>query len=252
MTYIASYNYEAPCTHLFVDGLYYLLFATPSILVLMCFIGLVSCYKGKNNWICFSLVTISTLYFVGAAIAHHALALRYQIIIIPLLLLFIISSLKEHLSGMKVNKSMLVSFIVFSLIIIELSPFVPFYYSFNNILLPKEKILMGGWGQGGHEAAEFLNLKYGNQTKNMVVYESYDGFWGFFDGKTIGHKEDPFGNSVDYFVFFIECGKYSNLKGDTSTYSSNSSLYDYYRYEKQPEFEIKLNEVPFIKVVKAD
>lgn len=74
----------------------------------------------------------------------------------------------------------------------------PFYFSYTNDLLPKKYIIVGAWGYGGYEAAQYMNSL--PDVKNTTVWSDAYGFCEFYNGKCIHKiKVNTEKYTIDYF-----------------------------------------------------
>lgn len=79
----------------------------------------------------------------------------------------------------------------------------PFYFNYTSDLLPRQFDVVGAWGYGGYEAAQWLNAQ--PDAQNLLVWSDYDGFCPFFVGKCMKagvikwHRGGTYAG-IDYFV----------------------------------------------------
>ena len=180
-------------------------------------------------------------YLVGSAATDHITSARYQIPVFPAVGLFIADSFRHLAAGVKVRQASLAAGAVALANLALVWPFAPYYLLHHNHFLPAGKVLFEGWGLGGYEAAAYLNKK--PNAGKMTVYASYSGFSYFFRGKALDREENPYDSPVDYLVLFKQGEMKSVIAGDPAKDR-------YWRRQAKAEFEMLVNGVPLVKVVK--
>lgn len=202
-------------------------------------------YAIKKHFSFFFLLAQLSLLFIlmfllGSAATKHQASIRYQIAVFPFVSLLIIATFPALAEFKNKVKHLFLAALIginFSLLI----PVAPYYLLYYNYLLPPGKLVFDGWGLGGFEAAAYLNKK--QNAKSLRVYASYEGFRQFFVGKTLKYSDNPFRQPVDYLVIFKQ-GEKKIIIGN------NLEKNAYWRYQAPAEFQIKVNQVPVVKVIK--
>lgn len=98
----------------------------------------------------------------------------------------------------EIIKEMHVFIGLFILSLISIFLIRPFYFSYTNDLLPKKYIIVGAWGYGGYEAAQYMN-SLPNARETTVWSDAY-GFCEFYVGKCIRKiKVNTEKYKIDYF-----------------------------------------------------
>lgn len=251
-TYIDTFNYASSIKNLWNDGLYFLFFSIPSIFIIVIYIGgIIFLFKKKcllYEYFITICISFILFYLGGASLTHHSTPINYQIINIPFIIL--LSAILFY----NIFSKYIISLIIIIPLIIESVFFAyPFYLSFNNIFLIEGKLLFDGWGQGGYQASQFIREKEGIMESETKIYTNYTGFWQFTKAKTIDSisNENDYKN-IDYYVFFTQCTQFSILSCSPWASFPNQKKFLYYLYEKPPIFELKRNNVPFIKIVEGE
>ncbi|NCU41289.1 MAG: phospholipid carrier-dependent glycosyltransferase [Candidatus Moranbacteria bacterium] len=146
-------------------------------------------------------------FFYAAIFQKVLVHVRYSILIYPFI--FFLSALGGSLVLQflwKKNKFLGIfsSAIIFFFILASLLADKPFYFNYTNDLLPYDQDIVGAWGYGGYEAAQYLNNTI-PFPEYLVVWSDYDGFCPFFEGRCIEgsdvkwYKKGTF-EGIDYFV----------------------------------------------------
>lgn len=124
----------------------------------------------------------------------------------------------------------------------------PYYFNYTNSFLPKNQDVVGAWGYGGYESAQFLNKKPG--AKDLIVWADYEGFCPFFVGHCIKgsvvkwYKDGEFTN-IDYYV--------TSRRGLIRNQSSFEKINAWGRIEPYPVFRLYIGNRTgnFVEVYKA-
>ncbi len=144
----------------------------------------------------------------------------------------------------------LVSIFLIAVSMVSLFLAKPYYFNYTNFLLPRDKIIVGAWGYGGYEAAEYLN-KFDDADK-ITVWTDYYGVCEFFKGKCItDQKIDLEKYQIDYYVITRRGGIRYNMGSDINQNSVKAGKY----YTKEdPIWQLNINNRPqnYIKIFEAE
>lgn len=166
---------------------------TPIPFLLLVFLLLKSIFrKVKNNssTILFSVLSFSLIYFLMTLLVRVVANIRYSITLQFMLSLLLAFAVFEILESLKLKEK---KHLVWSAIIIllfgtySLWASRPFYFSYENPLLPKKFTINSTWGQGFYEAAEYLNAK--PDAKNLIIYSNSATICPFFKGKCLNSRK---------------------------------------------------------------
>lgn len=245
---------------LFMAG-FNIFYSLPVVMIVGLLVATVFFWKKneeQNNILLITILYIF-LFLCGACLFvsnpnTEYLHVRYVIVLVPFFLLLAAHGM-QFIRANKLYDIACGAVVVVLLLMFELFPFISHPAIFSNVLYPHKQFLHTSWGEGGYEAAQFFYNTFDEETEQIRVYQNYDGFKQFFDGRVTSRTEDPFADDVDYFVFF---GGYDGNATfapqlvDYSRYSSNPDLYRYYRDHVTPVYEEKINDISFIRIVERD
>lgn len=240
----------APFAKLVINNYYFHIYSQTTltvILYVLALIGLAAATLPRNKPTpSLSLGLISVLfvlfYLTGSAATHHLTSPRYQIPVFPavaLLISAILVPIVARVAGAKFVKVSLAGATILSFALVL--PFAPYYLLHHNNFLPVGRLVFDGAGIGGYEAAQYLNKK--PNAKKIRAFTSYPGFGGFFVGQTIPRDGDPFNPPVDYLVIFQQSAKQTII-------GSNPKTDYYWRHQAKDEWQMLVNRVPVVKIVK--
>lgn len=190
--------------------------------------------------------------FYYAAMEQRVLVhVRYSILLYPVAS-FISAITATFIARFFFSKHMLYGMVfvgfVFLLSLGSLVADRPFYFNYTNDLLPKDQDVVGAWGYGGYEAAQYLNsLPF---SEYLTVWADYEGFCPFFKGRCIKgsivkwHQGGRFTN-IDYFVV--------SHRGLIRNESSWEKINRWNRIEPEPAWTLYIGDRPgnFVEVYKA-
>lgn len=143
------------------------------------------------------------VFYAGVVSQKLLVHIRYSAILYPLLMTLAAMGLYELLRFEKMREGYkLVAFAgVIACSVVNLALIQPFYFNYQNNLLPKSHSFAGAWGYGGYEAAQYLNAL--PDARHLTVWTDYTGFCSFFVGRctkaTEVNKAKPT-DQIDYFV----------------------------------------------------
>ncbi len=146
-------------------------------------------------------------FFYAAIFQRVLVHVRYSILIYPFVLFLSAlggSLIIQFLWKKHIFLGALSSGIVFSLLFASLLADRPFYFNYTNDLLPRDQDIVGAWGYGGYEAAQYLNNTI-PFPEYLTAWSDYDGFCPFFEGRCIKGSNIKWYNKgtfegIDYFV----------------------------------------------------
>ncbi len=243
-------NVEAPFGDLVFSNFFYHLYSQTTLtLVLYILAGIATfffAFRIKKTDVSHTLIIMSLLftlfYLAGSAATGHITSPRYQIPVFPAISLLIVAALLSVVKGIDIKKfSVAVVAIAAAINFALVLPFSPYYLFYHNHFLPRGKLVFDGWGLGGYEAAQFLNKK--PNAEKLMVYASYGGFSKFFKGSSMSRSENPFAGTVDYLVLFKQSDNHIIIGND-------QVKNDYWRHQAKADFQIVINGVPIVKVIK--
>jgi hypothetical protein len=141
--------------------------------------------------IIFSLFSFFCLFYLAVISQNLLVEIRYSIILYPLVMILaaigIFEMTKKRVLLGKL-KNLFLSLLILILCIASLWMTKPFYFNYNNMLLPNSRVVADAWGYGGYEAAQYLNSLPGS--KQLVVWSDYNGFCQFFVGTCVKGDRD--------------------------------------------------------------
>ncbi len=216
------------------------------------FIGLILAitffaYRKKqlhNDLILFSIASFIPIYFLATFLAKIITNARYCIILYPLIAIFVAAVIGEFTCRSKKKARLL--WLIWVLIMLN-GLFVfwkikPFYFNYDNFLLPTTHSVHDTWGHGFYEAAEQLNQR--PDAEKLVAYSNSNAFCRFFKGQCLRKKRIDL-NKVqpDFFVI----SKRSVIKKKNNFILLNNphpekDFWYYFRKSKEnPYWELNIN-----------
>lgn len=228
---------------------------SPLVLASIIFLWIKSIFRKSSLDYMVLPLSFFLLTYEGASIANNLLAtIRYNIIIYPSIFLLAAIGVFELLKYFSNQRK----YIVFSVIILlfgltSLWQAKPFYFEYTNSLLPKNYLITGSWGQGGYEAAQYLNSI--PDAHNLMIWADYSGTCEFFIGKCIKeYKVKEYKEDIDYYVL-TRRGEI-RYNPDHTRWTTNPDNVDAYKYYKKenPDWLFEINGRPgdFIKIFKKE
>jgi len=201
------------------------------------------------------LASFFLIAYYAAIISTGLLAtVRYSTVVYPLLFFLAALGIIEISKVLK-NYTFANHFITFFLVCcLSLSLWLtkPFYFDYTNSLLPEKYLITGSWGEGGYEAAEYLNSL--PNAKNLTVWADYNGLCEFFIGKCLEiYKIDPDMPKIDYYVLTRRGGIRLNPDHIRWLNPKNVDAAKYYKKDN-PVWRLNINGRPgnFIKIFKSE
>lgn len=197
------------------------------------------------------LILFILIFYLGSAVTHVALIIRYQIVIFPIILLLAAISLGSALK--KIRSSLWrdgLVVVLAGLLLFELVSAGPHFMSYASLLLPKSNYLdVKDMGTGSYEAAAYLNSL--PDAGNLRIWTDKNGVCTFFEGNCFSsyNLEKLDGSNLDYLV--LSAGR--NNRSETMSYGKllyGSSISDWYDSEKHV-WKINLGDRPnnFVKII---
>lgn len=165
----------------------------PWVLVLIIFFSARVFTKKMSDFSYFSIFTcllFFLFYFASTLFAEVVTNVRYSIVIYPLFAFLSAAALIEILDFFKSKniKFLTISAVAISLLgIWSLFAIRPFYFSYENSLLPKKYTVNSSWGHGFYEAAQYLNSK--PNAEKLVIYSNSATICPFFKGTCLKSRK---------------------------------------------------------------
>jgi len=231
---------------------------SPLVIISLLFLWIRSLFrKNSFDWITFP-ASLFLLAYIAASLVNNLLTtIRYSIMLYPLLFFLASVGVFEFLkifSFSKIKgKEFIISLVILLAGLTSLWGSKPFYFEYTNILLPKNYLITGSWGEGGYEAAQYLNSL--PDAKNLTVWTDYSGTCEFFVGKCLNlYEVKNLKNSINYYVL-TRRGEI-RYNPDSIRWPGNPNNVDAYMYYKKenPAWKLEINGRPgdFIKIYQSD
>lgn len=229
---------------------------SPLVVLALLFLWIKSIYgKSYFDRITFPL-SLFLLAYIGASISNNLLAtIRYSIMLYPLFFFLAAAGILEFLIFLPALKfkKVTASLVIIGAGFLALWFSKPFYFEYTNALLPKKYLITGSWGEGGYEAAQYLNSLPG--AKDLTIWADYSGTCEFFVGKCLKiYKVNELKDGIDYYVL-TRRGEI-RYRPDHIRWIKNPDNVDAYKYYKKenPEWILEINDRPgdFIKIFKSE
>ncbi len=235
---------------------------TPAVLALLIFLwarfGIGSGYQsGRYHNLVIAVTLFLFIYYQSLISLDILSTARYSIILYPLIYFLAAIGTWEiaNIVSKKIilKKVLLISTAVtFGLSIINLWLSTPYYFSYTNDLLSKDKLITHAWGYGGYEAAQFLNSL--PQAQNLTIWADYHGTCEFFKGTCLTkYKFDKEKYKIDYYVFTKRGEELLNPTHSTWLKNNKVEAYRYY-FKDNPAWKLYIGDrkLNYVKVFKAD
>lgn len=160
--------------------------------------------KPRSRFLLVFLLALYVLAYYAAALSQKILVhVRYSILLYPALSLLAALGVALLLDRLRTRLFRTVAvFLVFLAALLPLIGSRPYYFNFTNNSLPRADSVVGAWGYGGYEAAQYINALSEPPTKR--VWSDYFGVCPFLEGKCVEgslikwHKGSF--NNIDYVV----------------------------------------------------
>jgi hypothetical protein len=200
-------------------------------------------------------LSLFLLIYIGASIFNNLLiTIRYGIMLYPLLFFIAAVGIWEFVGAFPSlnSKKIFISFCILAISLLSLWWARPFYFEYTNSLLPKKYFITGSWGEGGYEAAQYLNSL--PNAEHLTVWADYAGTCEFFVGRCLkDYKVNELKNTIDYYVL-TRRGEI-RLKPEHIRWLNPKNV-DAAKYYKKtnPVWRLDINGRPddFIKIFKAE
>lgn len=192
------------------------------------------------------------LFFFAAMQQNVLVHVRYSILLYPASIILASISLTLILSIIAPKSKIIASFIGIIVVIFasySLYSIQPYYFNYTSDLLPKDQNVVGAWGYGGYDAAQYIKQQH-LFPEYLLVWADYDGFCPFFPGKCIQdsvvkwHKKGTF-EGIDYFVV--------SRRGLMRNKSTWNKLQEMQIMEPKPVWSLYIGDRPgnFVEVYRA-
>jgi len=230
---------------------------TPVVISFTIFVWTRSIISKKYNehiFYIFSVTFFIFIYFVASMASDVVSIVRYSIILYPLFAFLAAIGLWNvydlWLKKIHLDARIILTIAVIGISVSSLFSIKPFYFNYENFLLPKNKIISDAWGYGGYEAAEYLNSL--PNAEKLTVWSDYYGVCEFFKGTCITEYNfvvKPL--LIDYYVL-TRRGEI-RYNSNWSDWSSDNGVKatEYYK-NPNPLWHIYIDDRPenFIKIYK--
>lgn len=205
-----------------------------------------------------TIIIFLFLYIFSTLYVKVVTNVRYSIVLYPILAIFGAVILRETLRLFKYEEKKHLIGIATAIFVIGITSFFlikPFYFSYTNLLLPKNFSIHDSWGHGAYEAAQYLNAL--PDAQNLIIWSNSDTVCRFFHGKCLrSRKIDLSIVTPDYFIlskrgvlkeknhFILQ-----NNPGDTK-----NTAYYFTKLDHDYVWGININNRPnnFIKIIKFE
>jgi len=228
---------------------------SPLVIIFLLYIWIRSLFKEARNGYIVFLLSLFVIIYYAAVIKNDLLAtVRYSISVYPVLFILAAVGIRELWDDLKLKEHWK-NWLAAGLVILSASSLwitAPFYFDYTSFLLPKKYLVTGSWGEGGYEAAQYLNSL--PDAENLTVWADYSGVCEFFVGKCIKiyvFEEKHY--DIDYYVL--------TRRGEIRYRPSRSKwrkpqFVDAYKYygREDPDWSLYIGGRPgnFIKIFKSE
>ncbi|MDO8529631.1 MAG: phospholipid carrier-dependent glycosyltransferase [bacterium] len=214
--------------------------------------------KNSSSAILFPVILFSLLYFLMTLTVRVVANVRYTVTLQFLFAIISSVALLELLDSLKLKGKKYLIFSAFFVLIFgiySLWSIKPFYFSYENVFLPKKFTINSTWGNGFYEAAEYLNSK--PNSENLIIYSNSATICPFFKGKCLSSRKIDL-NVVrpDYFIISKrgELKEKNKFIFTNSDYQGKPSDYYFDNLENNYEWAIFIGDRQenYVKVVKFE
>jgi len=163
-------------------------------------VGKIILGKIKDQFLILSLILFIFAYYLASVFSKVEATVRYQVMVLPLVLIIASWGLVEFLSWIKNRKVFwLISLMVVLFSLVSLWQIKPFYFSYASEVLPeKYSINPKDMGDGSYEVAQYLNAL--PEAEKLTVWSDKDGVCSFFVGSCYNVRDPENFEDFDYFV----------------------------------------------------
>jgi hypothetical protein len=211
---------------LFLTDFYPLVFGISALAIFAISILTIKMLFTKNlistkNRVITSLILFILMFYLGSAVTHVALIIRYQIVIFPVIILLAAISIWELLEKIKSDiwKNLLIIGLA-CVSLLDLAFSAPQFMSYSSFLLPKENYLdIKDMGTGSYEAAAYLNTL--PNAKNLKIWTDKNGVCTFFEGECFTVYDFPFLEKTNIDFLVLSAGRASR----SQTMAGQKTLY---------------------------
>lgn len=242
----------------FIIELYPIIFSlSPIVLIFLLYIWIKSIFKKtKHGFLIFSLSSFIVIYIISL-IANNLLGtIRYSIMVYPILMFLAAVGLWEFYENYK-NKGVRLLHLILIVVIssvFSLWQIKPFYFDYTNSLLPKQYLITSSWGEGGYEAAKYLNSL--PNAEKMTIWSDYSGVCEFFKGTCIKvYQMEKTQFKIDYYVL-TRRGEINYQPSRPRWRKPGFGFVEAYKYyeKNNPVWSLYIDDRPanFIKIFKAE
>lgn len=234
------------------------------------FIGILLIFNKikKESYIIYFSIYTYFIFFFGAILSNVFTVVRYVIIIFPLFSLiggitsvFIVKKISDInyknkkfsflINFIKERIFEIILFLIIFLHLISLIKIYPYYFNYENFLLPKKYDVSDSIGYGAYEIAEYLNNL--PDAENKVIWTDRLNVCEFFVGKCITGKIYLDYTSLDYLA--VTRRSFLTKKPSIITELKDFNIEKTYAEDSlnNPEFEIQIDNRSnnFVKLLKV-
>lgn len=158
--------------------------------------------KDNSSAILFSTIIFTIIYFIMTIMVRVVANIRYSMILQFLFAIISAVAVIEILDSLKLKEKkyyILSAGLILIFSACTLWSARPFYFSYENPLLPKKFTINSSWGSGFYEAAQYLNSK--PDAENLIIWSNSTTICPFFKGKCIDSRKINLDIAKpDYFV----------------------------------------------------
>ena len=212
----------------------------------------------KYAGILVAIIIFTFIYYSSTILAGVVANVRYSIILQPLFSFLAAVAFLEFLKSLKLRDKR--HLILSTVAILLISGYIvwsvkPFYFSYENPILPKKFTINSTWGSGFYEAAQYLNSK--PDPEELIIWTNSTAVCHFFKGRCINkNKINLEIVKPDYFVISkrgaIKMRKRFIFVDENL--SKKSSEYYFDNIDNNYEWKIDINQRPenYVKIVKNE
>ena len=211
--------------------------------------------KSRHDFAVFALSLFIMMFYAALIKIKLLTHVRYEIMLYPIMAFLAAIGIWEIVLLLKAKRKLLTMKILALIAVLfvgvaDLVYIQPFYFNYTSVLLPKDMSVVGAWGYGGYEAAQYLNKL--PDAKNLLVWSDYEGFCNFFVGRCMEKNDwklkitnDDFKNiQVDYII--------STRRGHIVSDANWSWIEKNLKLEKEPVWELLIDDRPrnYVRILK--
>ena len=205
----------------------------------------------KEQRISLALVLFILTFYIGSAVTHVALTIRYQVVIFPIALLLAAIAFNAMLKNIQnhfLQKIIILLIFIFSLTDLKMAS--SSFDDYASFLLPQKHFLnIKDMGSGSYEAAIFLNTL--PNASNLKIWTDKNGVCTFFEGQCFTSMNFEVNNKLDVDFMILSSGRKSRSEAMLQNKNIFGKNISYWYNSNDHIWKLNLNNRPnnYVKII---